>query len=251
MTGRARTMLVTGGSRGIGAATAEIAGAAGWNVAINFRSDSAAAEACAERVRAAGGQAITVQGDVSDEAAVDAVFDATRTAFGAIDAVVVNAGIVAPASPIAEMTLERMRRVIDTNLIGALLCARAAARHLPRPLDQPAASIVLISSAASRLGGANEYVDYAASKGAIDTLTIGLSKELAANNIRVNGVRPGIIETDIHASGGEPGRAQRMAPLVPMQRAGTARETGEAVFWLCTEAASYVTGAVVDVAGGR
>jgi len=245
------TVLITGGSRGIGRATALIAGRAGWNVAINYREDMAMADLTAQEVRAAGGQAITVQGDVADEAAVDAMFDATLSAFGTLDAVVVNAGIVAPASPLAEMSLKRLRRVIDTNVIGALLCARAAARRLPRAMDVPSASLVLISSAAARLGSPNEYVDYAASKGCIDTLTIGLSKELAAQNIRVNAVRPGIIDTDIHASGGEPGRVKRIAPLVPMQRAGTAAEVGEAVFWLCSAASSYTTGALIDVAGGR
>ncbi|WP_226781945.1 SDR family oxidoreductase [Oceaniglobus trochenteri] len=247
----ARTILITGGSRGIGRATALLAGQAGWNVAVNYRTDNTAARQTADEIEGLGARAITVQGDVTDSGAVDAMFDATLQAFGTLDAVVVNAGIVAPASPLAEMSDERLRRVVETNILGAFYCARAAARHLPRPMDRPSGALVLLSSAAARLGSPNEYVDYAASKGAIDTLTLGLSKELAAQNVRVNAVRPGIIDTDIHASGGEPDRINRIAPLVPLQRAGTAMETAEAVFWLCTDAASYVTGAHLDVAGGR
>ncbi|WP_102107871.1 SDR family oxidoreductase [Oceaniglobus roseus] len=251
MTDTAKTIVITGASRGIGRATALLCGARGWNVAVNYRADAAAAERTADEVRAAGGQSIAVQGDATDEAATLALFDAAEAAFGRIDGVVVNAGIVAPGMALAEMTLERMRRVVETNVIGALLCAREAARRLPRPMGEPAASLVFVSSVAARLGSAGEYVDYAASKGAIDTLTAGLAVELAPQNIRVNAVRPGVIETEIHASGGQPDRAARVAQMVPMKRPGRAPEVAEALAWLLSEAASYTSGAILDVSGGR
>ncbi|CAN0582503.1 unnamed protein product, partial [Ectocarpus sp. 12 AP-2014] len=186
---------------------------------------------------------------VCSEADVIGAFEASIARFGKIDAVVVNAGIVGPALPLAEMSIERMRKILDTNVLGALLVAREAARVLPK--SSPSTSVVFVSSAAARLGSPFEYVDYAASKGAIDTLTLGLSKELAAEGIRVNGVRPGLIATEIHASGGDPGRAERLGATVPMARAGTAQEVAQTILWFCSDEASYCTGAILDVAGGR
>lgn len=246
-----KTILITGASRGIGRATAILAGQRGWSVAINYRQDQAMAESAAHEVITAGGQAVIVAADVTDEAAVVGLFDQTEAAFGQIDAVVINAGVVAPSMPLAEMTLARMQQVVQINLIGALLCAREAARRLPRGEAADSASITFVSSIAARYGSAGEYVDYAATKGAVDTLTRGLSKELVGDNIRVNGVRPGLIDTDIHASGGQPGRAQRLAPeRVPMRRPGTADEVAEAILWLASDAASYTTGTIIDVGGG-
>lgn len=246
-----KTVLITGASRGIGRAAALLCGARGWSVAVNWFSDGAMAEQTVQDVRAAGGRALSIRADIADEAQVEALFDETEAALCRIDAVIVNAGITAPALPLAEMSLARMQQVVNVNLIGALLCARAAARRLPRAMGEPSASLVFLSSAAARLGSPHEYVDYAATKGAIDTLTIGLSKELARANIRVNAVRPGVIDTDIHASGGDPGRAARLAPLVPLGRPGTAAEVAEALVWLCSDAAAYTSGAIIDVAGGR
>jgi len=245
------TMVVTGGSRGIGRAVALFAAERGWDVAISWRNDAEAGQEVLDRIRAMGRRAIGVQADVAHEAGVIALFDAAEAEFGRIDSVIVNAGMLAQAMPLADMSLERMQRVIDVNVIGALLTAREAARRLKRPKDQPSASIVLLSSAAAKLGGPGEYVDYAASKGAIDSLNIGLAKELAPQNIRVNAVRPGLIETEIHASGGNPDRAQQLAPGVPMGRPGTAEEVAEAVLWLASEQASYVTGTNLEVTGGR
>ncbi|NSX54681.1 SDR family oxidoreductase [Parasulfitobacter algicola] len=246
-----KTILITGGSRGIGRAVGLLAGLKGWSVSVNYRSGAAEAEETAQSIRASGGRAHVVQGDVSNEEDVVRLFAETNDVFGTIDAVVVNAGIVGPSLTLAEMTGPRLRNMIDTNVLGALFCAREAARIMPRPDTEPSGSIVFVSSAAARLGSPFEYVDYAASKGALDTLTIGLSKELAEKNIRVNAVRPGLIETDIHASGGQPDRAQRLGRQVPMRRPGTANEVAEAILWLCSDAASYTTGAIIDVAGGR
>ena len=247
----AKTLLITGASRGIGRATALLAARKGWSVAINYRSDKAMAEDTAAQVRNAGAGAEVFQGDVAVSGDVARVFDGALAAFGQLDGVVVNAGIVADALPLAEMSDARLRKMIDTNVLGAMYCAREAAKCLPRAMTEPSASLVFLSSAAARLGSPFEYVDYAASKGAIDTLTIGLSKELAAQNIRVNAVRPGLSETEIHASGGQPDRAQRVGQNVPFGRPGTADEVAEAVLWLCGEGASYTTGALIDVAGGR
>ncbi|MEL7466109.1 MAG: SDR family oxidoreductase [Pseudomonadota bacterium] len=246
-----KRLLITGGSRGIGRATALLAGARGWSVAVNYVSNAEAAQSAAEEVRAAGGEAIVVKGDVAVEADVIAMFDEAEAAFGGLDCVIANAGIVGPKAAVADMTLERMQRVVRTNVVGALLTARETSKRLRRPMDAASASLVILSSAAARIGSPDQYVDYAASKGATDTMTLGLSKELAPLNIRVNAVRPGLIETDIHASGGEPDRAWRLGATVPMARPGTAKETAEAITWLCSDEASYVTGAILDVAGGR
>lgn len=241
-----KTILITGASRGIGRATAILAAQRGWSVGVNFTSDEAAAQQTAQTIEKAGGRAIAVKADVANEADLIAAFDAVERAFGGLDGVVNNAGIVAPGSRLADMSAERLRRMFDVNILGAYFCAREAARRLKR-----GGSLVNVSSAAARLGGPGEYVDYAGSKGAIDTLTIGLAKELGAAGIRVNGVRPGLIETDIHASGGQPDRAARLGATAPLGRAGTAEEVGEAIVWLLSDAASYVTGATLDVAGGR
>lgn len=251
MKSQPKTLLITGGSRGIGRAAALLAGQRGWSVAINYVSNQAMAEQTSAEVREAGGQAVTIQADVADEAGVRQLFDATEAAFGQLDVVVINAGVLGASVPLADMDVERLRRTLDTNVLGALLCAREAARRLPRDAARPSASIVLLSSAAARLGSPFEYVDYAASKGAIDTLTIGLAKELAGKNVRVNAIRPGVIETDIHASGGQPERAQRVGSTVPLARPGTALEVAEAIIWFASDASSYATGAILDVAGGR
>ncbi|MDY0242515.1 MAG: SDR family oxidoreductase [Rhodospirillaceae bacterium] len=245
-----KTVLITGGGRGIGRATALLCGARGWSVAVNYVHDVQAAEDTAEAVRKAGGQAITLKGNVVSETDVVALFDETARQFGPIDGVVINAGIVAPSLPVAELSAERLKRVFGTNIFGSFLCAREAARRLPRDKGGPGGSIVVLSSAASRLGTPFEYVDYASSKAALDTLTLGLSKELARQGVRVNAVRPGLIATDIHASGGQPGRAERMGTKTPMGRAGLPEEVAEAIVWLLSDASSYVTGSFIDVAGG-
>ncbi|WP_334194952.1 SDR family oxidoreductase [Pararhodobacter sp.] len=242
-------MLITGASRGIGRATALMAAARGWDVAVNYRQDAAAAAEVVRAVEAAGRRAVALAGDVTDPGAVARVFEAAEVTLGGLDAVVINAGIVAPSMPLAEMTPERLRAVVEANVLGALFCAREAARRLPR--NEGDAAIVLLSSIAARLGSAGEYVDYAASKAAVDTLAIGLARELAAGRVRVNAVRPGLIDTEIHASGGRPTRAFDLAPLVPMGRPGRAEEVAEMILWLCSPAASYVTGAVMEVTGGR
>ncbi|BAF90192.1 dehydrogenases [Azorhizobium caulinodans ORS 571] len=241
-----RAIVITGGSRGIGRAAALQAGARGWSVAVNYVRDAAAAEEVVAGIAKAGGKAIAVQGDVAEEADVLRLFDAAETAFGPLSGVVVNSGVVAPPSRLADMDLARLRRMFDINLLGAMLTAREGARRLTQ-----GGSIVLVSSAAARLGGPNEYVDYAASKGALDTLAIGLSKELGPQGIRVNSIRPGLIETDIHASGGQPDRARRLGTSAPLGRPGRADEVGEAIVWLLSDAASYVTGSIMDVTGGR
>ncbi|HEX8375283.1 MAG TPA: SDR family oxidoreductase [Geminicoccaceae bacterium] len=245
------TILITGGARGIGRATALRAGARGWSVAINYVGNEPAARDTAEAVRAAGGQALVVRGDVAVEADVVGMFAAARAAFGGLDGVVVNAGIVAPSLPLAEMGADRLARMFAVNVLGAYLCAREAARMLPLDRGGRGGSIVLVSSAAARLGSPHEFVDYAGSKGALDTLAIGLAKELAGQGVRVNAVRPGLIETDLHASGGEPGRAERLGATTPMGRPGRPEEVAEAIVWLLSEASSYTTGALLDVAGGR
>jgi NAD(P)-dependent dehydrogenase (short-subunit alcohol dehydrogenase family) len=244
-------ILITGASRGIGRATAMLCGARGWSVAVNYQSNAAAAEETARAVTAAGGRAITVRGDVTHERDVICMFDAAETAFGKLAGVVVNAGIVAPALPLVDMPVERLKRMFDVNILGAYLCAREGARRLATNRGGEGGSIVLISSAASRLGSPFEYVDYAGSKAALDTLAVGLAKELAPHKVRVNAVRPGLIETDIHASGGQPDRAQRIGATTPMGRPGRAEEVGQAIVWLLSDAASYTTGAILDVAGGR
>jgi NAD(P)-dependent dehydrogenase (short-subunit alcohol dehydrogenase family) len=244
-------VLVTGGSRGIGAATALLAAQAGYAVAVNYRANSLAADEVVRQIRAINGTAITVQADVAVESEVLAMFAKVDAKFGPISALVNSAGIVDVASRVDAMSVARLKRMFDTNVIGAMVCAREAVLRMSTRHGGSGGSIVNISSAASRIGSPGQYVDYAASKGAIDTFTLGLAKEVAAEGVRVNAVRPGIIDTDIHASGGQPDRARQVAPQVPMQRAGTALEVAQAVVWLMGQNASYTTGALLDVTGGR
>jgi NAD(P)-dependent dehydrogenase (short-subunit alcohol dehydrogenase family) len=246
-----KTVLITGASRGIGRAAARLLGAQGWAVGVNYASNRTAADDTAADVVRAGGQACVVQGDVADEAAVIAMFDAVTAAFGRIDALVNNAGIVAAGMPLAEMDYARLARMFNINVLGAYLCAREAARRMSTDRGGQGGAIVNVSSAAARLGSPNEYVDYAGSKGAIDTMTIGLAKELGPRGVRVNAVRPGLIDTEIHASGGRPDRAAVLGAQTPAGRPGTADEVAEAIVWLLGDAASYVNGALLDVAGGR
>lgn len=246
-----RVVLVTGAGRGIGRATARLLGKQGSAVGVNYVRDLAAAQETADEVERAGGRALLLPGDVADETAVVALFDELETAFGRVDALVNNAGIVGPSMPLAEMDIARLKRMFDVNVLGAYLCAREAARRMSTDRGGRGGAIVNVSSAASRLGSPNEYVDYAGSKAAVDTMTIGLAKELGPRGVRVNGVRPGLIETDIHASGGQPQRAAVLGAQTPLGRAGQAEEVAQAIVWLLSDAASYVTGALLDVSGGR
>ena len=243
-------LLITGGSRGIGAAVARQAAAAGWHVAINYTRDAAAAEAVAAEVRALGRQALTLQADVADEAQVEAMFTRLDAA-GRLGGLVNNAGVVDVAQRVDQMSLARWRRMFDINVFGTMLCARAAVQRLSTRHGGTGGAIVNVSSVASRLGSPAQYVDYAAAKGAVDVFTLGLARELATEGVRVNAVRPGIIATDIHASGGQPERATQLAPQIPMQRAGQPAEVAAAIVWLLSDAASYTTGALMDVTGGR
>lgn len=243
--------LITGGSRGIGAATAICAARQGFAVAVNYTRDAQAAMRVVQQITAAGGQAIAVQADVADEAQILAMYQTIDAQLGPLSALVNNAGVVDVAARVDAMSAERIRRMFDINVLGTFLCTREALKRMSTRHGGKGGSIVNLSSVAARLGGPGQYVDYGASKGAIDTFTVGLAREVATEGVRVNAVRPGIIETDIHASGGQPDRAREMAPLVPMQRAGSAEEVAQAIVWLLSAEASYVTGAHIDVAGGR
>ncbi|WP_395700485.1 SDR family oxidoreductase [Aquabacterium sp.] len=245
------TVLITGASRGIGAATALLLAGRGHDLALNYRRDAAAAEALAARVRALGRRAVTIAADVADEAAVRAMFDRVDAELGPLAGLVNNAGIVAMKARLDEMDVARWRRVLDTNVIGTLLCSQLALRRMSTRHGGRGGAIVNLSSVAATLGSPGMYVDYAASKGAIDSFTIGLARELAAEGVRVNAVRPGIIETDIHADSGEPDRARQSAGVIPMQRPGRAEEVAAAIAWLLSDDASYTTGAILDVSGGR
>jgi len=246
-----KVLLVTGGSRGIGAATALLAAQKGWAVAVNYTANSLAADQVVRDIRAAGGTAIAVQADVSHEAQVLAMFDKVTAKLGPLTGLVNNAGIVDMTARLDEMSVERWRRMFDINVIGSLLCAREAVRRMSTQHGGSGGSIVNMSSAASRLGSPGQYMDYAASKGAIDTFTIGLAKEVAAEGIRVNAVRPGLIETELHASGGLPDRVRDLAHQVPIQRGGSALEVAQAIVWLLSDEASYTTMSFLDVSGGR
>ncbi|TAG28132.1 MAG: SDR family oxidoreductase [Burkholderiales bacterium] len=250
-----KTLLITGASRGIGAATAILAASQGWQVAVNYASNSLAADGVVREIRAAGGVAIAVQADVSVEADVLKMFDTVDAKLGRLEGLVNNAGVVDIAQRVDEMSLARLQRMWATNITSSFLCAGLAVRRMSKKyggeFGGKGGAIVNVSSVASRLGSPAQYVDYAASKAAIDTFTLGLAKEVAGEGIRVNAVRPGIIDTDIHASGGDPDRAARMAAQLPMERAGSAHEVAQAICWLLSDAASYTTGTLLDVAGGR
>jgi NAD(P)-dependent dehydrogenase (short-subunit alcohol dehydrogenase family) len=244
-------VLITGASRGIGAATAVRAAADGFAVAVNYSSNTSAAQAVVTRIQAQGGTAMAVQADVSDEAQIVAMYRQIDDTLGPVTALVNNAGVVDVAARVDQMDWQRLRRMFDINVLGTFVCSREALQRMSTRHGGPGGAIVNISSVAARLGGQGQYIDYGASKGAIDTFTVGLAREVATEGVRVNAVRPGIIETDIHASGGQPGRAREMAPMVPMQRAGSAQEVANAIVWLLGAQAAYVTGAILDVSGGR
>ena len=246
-----KVLLVTGGSRGIGAAICRLAAKAGYRVAINYASNEAAASALVAEIKAAGGEAIAIKGDVGNEADVLDMFAAVDAAFGRLDAFVNNAGVVDMKARVDEMSAFRLERMMRINVVGSILCAREAVKRMSSLHGGKGGAIVNISSAAATLGSPGEYVDYAASKGAIDTFTIGLAKEVATEGVRVNAVRPGIIDTEIHASGGQPDRIAAIRGLVPMKREGKAQEVAHAVIWLLSDEASYTTGSILNVSGGR
>ena len=246
-----KVLLVTGGSRGIGAATCLLAARQGWAVAVNYTANSLAADELVRQIRAAGGRAMAVQADVANEAQVQRMFEQVDAKLGRLTGLVNNAGVVDVTARVEDMSVARWKRMFDINVIGSLICAREAVRRMSTKHGGAGGSIVNLSSAAARLGAPGQYVDYAASKGAIDAFTIGLAKEVAGDGIRVNAVRPGLIETEIHASGGLPNRVKDLQHQVPMQRGGTAEEVAEAIVWLLGEGASYTTMSLIDVSGGR
>ena len=246
-----QVLLVTGASRGIGAATALLAAAKGYAVAVNYTANAAAADDVVGRIRAGGGKAIAVRADVAHEDQLLAMFETVDSQLGRLTALVNNAGVVDATARVDEMSLARIRRMFDINVIGSILCAREAVRRMSTRHGGSGGAIVNVSSAAARLGSPGQYVDYAAAKGAIDAFTLGLAKEVAAEGIRVNAVRPGLIDTDIHASGGIPDRVKQLEHLVPMQRGGSAEEVAQAIVWLLSPEASYTTMSLLDVSGGR
>ncbi|MEK1871384.1 MAG: SDR family oxidoreductase [Rhizobium altiplani] len=244
-------LLVTGGSRGIGAAVCRLAARQGWDVAVNYAANRAAADAIVSDVKAEGGNAIAIKGDVGSAQDIISMFQTVDKHFGRLDGLVNNAGIVDAQQRVDEMSVERLERMMRVNVTGSILCAAEAVRRMSSRHGGKGGAIVNISSMAAVLGSASQYVDYAASKAAIDTFTIGLSREVANEGVRVNAIRPGVIDTDIHASGGLPNRARDLAPSIPMQRPGTAEEIADAVLYLLSPTASYITGAILNVSGGR
>ena len=244
-------ILITGGSRGIGAATAILAAKRGYDVAFTYQSNATAANEVAENIRATGRKALMLQADVSVEADVLSVFKQVDKQLGRLDALVNNAGILEKIMRLEQMDAARWQRVLGVNVIGSFLCAKEAVLRMSTRHGGKGGGIVNVSSVAARIGSPNEFVDYAAAKGAVDSMTMGLAKEVATENIRVNAVRPGLIYTEIHASAGEPGRVDRAKEGVPMKRGGTADEIAEAILWLLSDQSSYVTGTTIDVAGGR
>jgi len=246
-----KVMIITGGSRGIGAATARLAAQQGYAVCINYLHDQAAAKSVVDAIEATGAKAIAVAANVALEPEVMRLFDTVDAQLGRVTALVNNAGILEQQMRVENMDAARLNRIFATNVVGCFLCARESIKRMSTRLGGTGGAIVNVSSVAARLGSPHEYVDYAASKGAIDTLTIGLAKEVAAEGIRVNAVRPGMIHTDIHASGGEPNRIDRLKASIPMQRGGEAIEVATAILWLLSDEASYTTGSLIDVAGGK
>ena len=244
-------MLITGASRGIGAASAVLAAERGYDVAISYRSDTGAAEAIAERARAHGARVTTIRADVANEDDVERMFATVDTELGTLAVLVNNAGTLDLQTRLDEMTAERVERTLRVNVLGVFLCCRAAVRRMSTRYGGAGGRIVNVSSVAARIGGAREYIDYAASKGAVDTMTVGLANEVAEEGIRVNAVRPGIIYTDLHAQGGEPGRVDRLKAVVPMKRGGDPAEVARAILWLASAESSYCTGSFVDASGGR
>ncbi len=243
--------LITGGSRGIGAATALLLSQQGWDVAVSYRSEADAADSVVKQCRQAGGRSLAVRADIADPDQINKLFETVDGELGMIRALINNAGVVDVAQRVEDISAERLHRMFAINVTGTFLCAGQAVRRMSTRYGGSGGVIINVGSAASRLGSPGEYVDYAASKAAIDTLTIGLSKEVATEGIRVNCVRPGIIETDIHASGEQPNRATEKAPLIPVQRPGQVHEVASAIAWMCSDGASYTTGALLDVSGGR
>lgn len=248
---QAGVIIITGGGRGIGAATARLAARKGYAVCVNYLRDRSAAESVVHEIRSAEGRAIAVAGDISSEKDVLNLFQESDRSLGHLTALVNNAGILEPQSRVEAMDAARLQRMFATNVIGPFLCAREAIKRMSTKHGGKGGAIVNLSSGAARLGSPGEYVDYAASKGAIDTMTIGLAKELAADGIRVNCVRPGFVHTDIHAAGGEPERIERLRDSIPMKRGGQPEEVARAILWLLSDEASYSTGAILDVTGGR
>ena len=244
-------LLITGASRGIGRAVAELAGERGYRVAVNYHKQESAARSVVHKLQQSGAHAVAIQADVSNESQVVQLFETAQAELGTITHVVNNAGVVAPLLPLAECGADRLRRLLEVNVYGALLVARETARRLSTARGGPGGALVNVSSIASRLGSPGEYVDYAATKGAIDSLTIGLARELAREGVRVNAVRPGLIDTEIHTDSGMPERAFRLGAQTPLGRPGSALEVARAVLWLLGPESSYVTGALVDVSGGR